>query len=353
MENFEPVFTLKLAFNTPMRFLLNVKNPNAMPKLAEIGAEIELEGFGCYDMEAYLQGKIANGEKTCWVPDKDPSLRGESTELVLGKPLSKVDFFNKALPEYEEMIKRCNFKPALSNRCSYHVHLDFSRKTLYSFIKFMTLYALLEEYFFEKVGKLRKGNQFCVSLTESKVFVDWVVRAIRRQNFDDFGENMRYMACNLASLHKFGSIEIRLHEGVWEPDRVALWVAVLHEIMTYANRNYDYTPAQYLEQVSMSGLDGFIKRILPVTWNFIKDVYHTVEGRANIDAAQDIAYAVSMKNAPSHAEDILEKQAEVCKRPAFKVNWQEIDPGNHRKPIRVDNMRILDDILDDPEENPF
>lgn len=311
MFMYEPIRISKEFLETDLRNIFGAES-NSPQK--EIGVEVELEGFGCYVLES-----LAANESKWWTPHKDPSLRGEAVELVLSKPASWKEFFDKALPEYKMLLEASGFKPAMSRRCSLHVHLDFSHKSFYTFAKFMTLYALVEEYFFEAVGKERRGNQFCLSLSEARGFVANLVTAIRNNQLNFVDENQRYMACNLHALRKFGSVEIRLHEGAYEHDKIGRWVHVLYDMMKYAQRNFDHTPSQYLEQVSMAGLDAFLRKNLPRTWDLIKDVYHKVQGRNNIDAAQDIGYACSWVNAPKE----MPVKAPVPLKPAPPAPYHE------------------------------
>jgi hypothetical protein len=262
------------------------------PATCDIGVELELEGFGAGAMAGHTP------VRGYWVPENDPSLRGDSIELVLRRPVTKTEFIEKAIPEYIDIMANSDFRPALSRRCSLHVHLDFSRKSLYSMVKFFTLYSLLEPYFFEAVGPGRKGNQFCIALDEAPNFVDKIVTAIQTANFGFFREDLRYMALNLCALNKFGSVEIRLHDGEFDPVKITRWVKVLYELVDYSVKNFDHTPAQYLEQASMKGLDDFIKGNLPLVWELIGPVYDKVQGREHLNVAQDIAYSLDWSDAP-------------------------------------------------------
>jgi hypothetical protein len=261
------------------------------PATSEIGLEVELEGFGA----SRLMEQIV--PKSSWRFENDPSLRGDCGELVLSTPI-KINNLDGALEEFDKMVRNAGFKPSLSRRCSLHVHIDFSHKPLYSLVKFLTLYAILEPHFFEAVAKQRKGNQFCIALSESDLFVSDIAEAIQERKFHKFSNEMRYMACNLSALNKFGSVELRMHRGTADTSEIKAWTEALYELASYANKNYDHTPAQYLEQLSMLGFKDFVSKTFPKCWGLIKDVYETVPYRLSMDAAQDIAYCVSWENAP-------------------------------------------------------
>jgi hypothetical protein len=257
----------------------------------EFGVELELEGFG-----AELMGAMAMKKAGSWVAHNDPSLRGDATELVLKRPMSFEEFTKKALPEFTTLKEESGFKPLLSNRCSVHVHLDFSHKTVYALCKFMTLYALMEDFFFRARGPERLGNHFCISLRENARFSEAFVKAIETQTFRAFSnENFRYMALNINSLWKFGSVEVRLHAGEANEERILSWVACLKEMLDFSTA-FNVTPDDIIRQSSMHGLSDFIKKNLPTVWDVIKDVYY--DSYEHTDTAQDFAFGVSWEHAP-------------------------------------------------------
>ena len=264
---------------------------------SEVGLELELEGFG-----AEMMGLHVNDVGTAWVAHRDPSLMGDAVELVLARPLSRKDVAAKAIPQFIRLKQEQAFKPALSTRCSLHVHMDFSHKTMYSLIKFITLYALYEPYFFEAVGRERKGNHFCLRLSDAYKYVRDVSTGFAKQSLGDVGgEGVRYMALNLAALFKFGSVEVRLHEGTANEEVVQRWVDVLFELVDLAQHNFTMTPSDYIYQVSGKGLKEFTQMYLPKTWDLIKDNYHDVSDRVGIEVAQDFAFCADWSLAPKEA----------------------------------------------------
>lgn len=326
-----------------------------LPK-QEFGVELELEGFG-----AELMGAMTAQQKTLWIAHNDPSLRGDATELVLRRPVTYDEFVHKSLPEFTKLKNDAGFKPQLSNRCSVHVHIDFAHKTVYSLCKFLTLYALLEDFFFKACGPERQGNHFCISLRENARFSEQFVQCLEKNNFRAFrDENIRYMALNLQSLWKFGSVEIRLHEGTADEDRLKLWVSVLKELVDYSTA-INLTPDEIIRQSSMHGLNGFIERNLPTTWKLIKDVYY--DSYAHTDTAQDFAFGVSWVNAPKEAS--VQPPKRTRRTPAQPADpgvreqdlarilemdgqaaWRNIDPRRAQRLPKA-NMIILD------EDGPF
>lgn len=306
----------------------------------EIGLEVELEGFNAANMVGYIK------PRDYWRAENDPSLRGDCIEMVLHQPI-KYAALDTALKRFDAIAEEAKFKPAISRRCSLHVHFDFSRKKFYSLIKFLTLYAMLEPHFFEAVAPERKGNQFCVAFSESDLFVSEIVRAIQTRKFFSFTNELRYMACNLSSLNKFGSIEIRMHPGTASTKQMRRWVEALYELVHYADTNYDYTPSQYLEQVSMRGFKEFVSITFPKCWDLIKDVYDKVPYRLTMDAAQDIAYAVSWENAPKGVS--VEPKKPTRKRSGRPAPEPIIGHGDNQH-VRLNEAQLADILRDDRQQ---
>lgn len=316
---------------------------SAYPPNWELGVELELEGFG-----AELMGAMAMNKNNSWVAHNDPSLRGDATELVLKRPMSFEEFSKKALPEFTALKEESGFKALLSNRCSVHVHLDFSHKTVYALCKFMTLYALMEDFFFRARGPERLGNHFCISLRENARFSEAFVKALETQNFRAFSsENFRYMALNINSLWKFGSVEVRLHAGEANEDRILSWVACLKEMLDFSTA-FNVTPDEIIRQSSMHGLSDFIKKRLPAAWAVIKDVYY--DSYEHTDTAQDFAFGVSWEHAPKSAAAQRKRKAPVANVPPAWANEMLINPAQdeldrhladiHQAQVAWRNMKI-------------
>lgn len=311
---FERVAPTQEFLSTPLHRLCveSAYSPNH-----EIGVELELEGFG-----AELMGAMAMNKGGYWVSHNDPSLRGDATELVLKRPVAYQEFVNKALPEFTALKIESGFKPNLSSRCSVHVHLDFAHKTVYSLCKFLTLYALLEDFFFRARGPERMGNHFCISLRENARFSEAFVKCLEQGTFRAFSnENFRYMALNINALWKFGSVEVRLHAGEADEDRLVSWVKALKEMLDFSTA-INLTPDEIIRQSSVHGLSGFIQQSLPTVWSIIKDVYY--DSYEHTDTAQDFAFGVSWANAPKEASVRLPKQRVRRNPPADPRREQDL-----------------------------
>lgn len=328
---FQPVVLSKEYLSTPLQ---RYCRPSDYPTHSEIGLELEIEGFGAANMQAYTPG-------TYWSPHQDPSLRGDCIELTLRRPVSRQEL-PKALEQFEGFKRSVGWKSAISQRCSVHVHINFAHRTTYSLIKFLTLYAMFEPLFFEKVGSNRKGNPFCLRMSEANKFIRDFAKTFTKMNFNSLAdENVRYMALNLNALHKFGSVEVRLHEGTDDIKVVQDWINVLLELVDFADTNYDMTPQGYIYHNSEVGLEGFAVKHLPKTHEYLKKYFGRVSERLSIDVAQDLAFCSDWVNAPTEA-------------PVIKENKRGKKSSTVEVGLERDFLRNMDaDVLIIDDENPW
>ena len=280
------------------------------PAANEIALEIELEGMG-----AGAMGQLADMSSPVFHAHADPSLRGDNVELTFRQPLPYVVFKELAKKDFERIKKESNFVERVSHRCSIHVHLDFSHKTQYELLKFITLYALFEDQFFNTAGPERKDNHFCIPLPDAPRFVEQAIQSFQDGDYSLFArEDMRYMALNLNALFKFGSVEIRLHEGTSDWDRIEAWVEALYSLVAFAtDKKNTLTPPNYIELVSRLGLDGFAQKYLPKVWSFISKAFreHGVCWSRSVQIAQDFAYCLDWSDAEKFIKAPPPKEAQI------------------------------------------
>ena len=110
-------------------------------------------------------------------------------------------------------------------------------------------------------GEDRKGNLFCISSREAAGIITEVTRAVERGSFERFiGDRYKYAACNLSSLYKFGTVEIRTMKGATSDDQVINWLSILNDMYVYACEKM-VSPAKLVSDLSFLGAEGFMKSI--------------------------------------------------------------------------------------------
>ena len=276
-----------------------------MPKIGDIGIEIECEGEN-----------LGRRPPVPWQAHHDGSLRGEECiEYITNGPVP----YGESLKALENLQKYCIKNRSIiedSHRTSVHIHINILPLTLRELYNFMVLYLVMEDVLVEySGGKERVGNLFCLRASDAEYQVDILARAAQNFKFNDFArQEFRYASMNVCSVSKFGSLEFRSHRGLINPDIIYAWVRTLMGLRDQAQGGLG-SPERIIEQFSIEGPMEFIKRRLP------KDVYQKILLFDNVEQRlrdgmrliQDIAFAVdwsepdSVKWPKDVAEQILEQ----------------------------------------------
>lgn len=187
-----------------------------MASMNAVGIEVEMENAS--------DAPIVKG----WFKVGDASLRNNGIEYVLSGPQCGVYLENsiRNLGRLEEKLE-----PDLNERCSTHVHLDFSNNTLKEVGNFAMLFAIYEDVLFSMCDPSRLNNPYCVPVSGSSVLRNFV-----RQAHDGersalasmaMSTGYRYGSINFSPLSSFGSVEVRMKEGVVNEDELKRWVNTL------------------------------------------------------------------------------------------------------------------------------
>lgn len=225
----------------------------------DIGLEIEVEGNDLPHPE----------DNKFWRWEMDGSLRGESCEYVLKKPLD-LDGVRSALNNLQVLYNKCGSKPTESFRAGVHVHINCQDLTLCELFNFMTLYTIFEGLFIKWCGPNREGNLFCLSSSDAD-YVLWELKnsldsAAKNHNVNYFinliyaEDQIRYLSMNLAALGKYGSLEFRSMRSTPNLDLIFFWVSTLLNLREVA-KTYN-SPKDIMYEFSLAGAETLINRVL-------------------------------------------------------------------------------------------
>ena len=221
----------------------------------EIGIEIEMEGENIPNYERVLMGT-----QNVWKGERDGSLRGQSVEFVLRRPVPRKDV-NTALRIAKEYLEeKCNAIMKPSSRTGVHVHINVRDLTLNQVFVFMITWFLVEEAMVAYCGETREGNLFCLRLKDAEALLDYAELAIRHEDLSILHtDEIRYSAMNTKSLLEYGSLEFRCLETPENILDIALWVELLLKIKDYSLKIKD--PEVILQDISINGGEKFAKEI--------------------------------------------------------------------------------------------
>jgi hypothetical protein len=223
-------------------------------------AETKGDVFG---IELELEGRkvgLADIPTKGWRRTHDGSLRGEAIEYTtLGSKDLKgsKEIVNSLFKKFAENEVKFND----SIRTSTHVHLNFADKPIKHAINFFALFTLFEEVLQHYSGEDRKGNLFCISSREAEDLIYTLSASVRLSNFGNFArDKYKYSACNLSTLYKFGTVEVRTMRGASSAEQVNNWLDILNDMYQYAQHRMT-SPVDLITDLSAWGAAPFMARI--------------------------------------------------------------------------------------------
>lgn len=264
----------------------HIKDIFSIPKdrlqKGEIGIEIEIEG-----------DDLPHESKT-WVKTQDGSLRGNSAEYVLRKPLDRKEAFD-ALDLLEDQYQRYGTVSNGSIRESIHIHINVQDLTLLQFYNFLTMYLVLEEVLITFCGPQREGNLFCLRASDAKYLLKALKDLTVTKAFKNFAnDDFRYAAVNIVAVPKYGSLEFRSMRGTTDFQAVKTWIDLLLRVKNYSLEFDD--PTAIIEAFSEGDYGLFVSQALGPLYALFSDRkdlnFLAKQGMRN---AQTIAYAVDWK----------------------------------------------------------
>jgi len=197
-----------------------------MVKAGEFGIEIEVEGK-----------QLSRGPFKEWAAKDDGSLRGpDNIEYVLKQPLP-LDRALKSLDEIVKQNKELGAEYMWSHRCSTHVHVNCTDLDMVQMANFVVSLFIFEKLLVSWCGPWRTGNLFCLTSEDARALIREATAWFKEPNGGvRLGDGIRYSAINLASLPKFGSIELRSLYGTLDKDVLSHWLTALHNIKEFSKK---------------------------------------------------------------------------------------------------------------------
>ncbi len=248
----------------------------------QIGVEIEVEGDS-------LPGQDAVGKY--WRKDKDPSLRGESAEYVLKRPVVFADL-DRCFKELQKAFEANSTRFRPTYRAGVHVHINVQQLTTIELMNFVFTYLFLEEVMLAYCDKSRQGNHFCLRLSDASFLAEKLTDVCTSENLNDLNtEDLRYASINLTSLFKYGSVEFRALESTVKFDRIKDWAKVLYQLKMFALTVKN--PAQLLGEFSIMGWEAFARKALGEFYPIMSP--YVTEDRV-MRGVRNIQYAVFSKD---------------------------------------------------------
>ena len=249
----------------------------------DFGVEIECEG-----------AKLVPVDDGGWESKHDGSLRGVfphgAIEWVFAKPLS----LEKSITALNYLIRKQKIgkaEPAFSFRTSTHVHINMQQATENQLCAMIYTYCLIEELLVNYAGPSRKANRFCLSINDGEGILDYFMHVFKigapalRINENE----VRYAALNIASLRKFGSLEVRLMRGTMDLEVMTTWLCSLSSLRNFAFGMEN--PRNVHDRFINLGPEAFIKEVFPETFKELEYKGWMDDVQRNFSITLELAYA--------------------------------------------------------------
>lgn len=185
-----------------------------------IGIEIEVE--------ADQPLPVIKGET--WISKPEGSLRKNGMEYLTNGPLSITEI-SSAISSLNKHLKGYKIDHK-SPRTSVHMHANVMYNTPVQYWTMATAYWLTENLLFDFCGDYRKGNCFCLRLSDAEGVIPYCIADLKSDlPFKKLStDNIRYGGQNLAATGKFGSIEYRGLSFTLDADRISTWANAIYDL---------------------------------------------------------------------------------------------------------------------------
>lgn len=214
----------------------------------DVGIEVEVEGKNLPITEKY------------WRMEEDGSLRGESKEYVLERPMSlaharlALKYLGVMYNKYESVVHD-------SVRAGVHVHVNVQKLNIIELYNFMTVYIILENMLTKYCGESREGNLFCLRTGDAEYLLHQLSEVARSRRFRALvTDDLRYASMNVKALGTYGSLEFRAMRGTRDLDAIYVWAEVLLNLREVAKTFQ--SPCEVVANFSEGSASTFVERCL-------------------------------------------------------------------------------------------
>lgn len=189
-------------------------------------------GTRCFGIELEFDEVYNNNSD--WDRVYDGSLSCGNGEFLSG-PLRGVN----GIDDVSRNVPR--IKGKINNHCGFHLHIDMTQNTMQEARNVVMTAIGMEKYIFGLVSKSRRKNRYCMSLHNRLVDLtnspldEWTYYPGYSQTLTgDKYHDKRYEWINSHSYFFRGTLEIRLHQGTGNCDKVLRWTELWLKIADWA-----------------------------------------------------------------------------------------------------------------------
>lgn len=170
---------------------------------------------------------------------------------------------------FKEIQKLCEFDLETNTSCGFHLHLDAHDIDESQVINIAYNYSQIEDFLFCLVAPSRRDNSYCKRLEynwslllSNKDRTNLIREVYKSDNiFYEKYHNKRYEFLNIHSYFYRRTLEIRLHQGTFNPEKIRNWVN-LHQAFfeLFKNKTYFHWSLAIEDLLSLVPEIGFYLR---------------------------------------------------------------------------------------------
>jgi len=243
------------------------RNVQWKPKQGTYGIEIECETKHASDYpDGFLENPRDHNSRPItvydtpmivdWEANSDGSLRDFGMEFILKEPLFYLDAV-AALDDFGVKTKTVKFLEGTPST-SVHVHVNMAEETLLTMANFIVAYALYENLLLEYSGESRRSNLFALGIRSAEGSLHNILKLFTGANEGKYQalvhseSYVKYAALNIATLARFGSIEIRCFRGTTNVKEIQEWLSIINKLYLFA-KSPGLTPKRMLLEFNAKG----------------------------------------------------------------------------------------------------
>ena len=209
------------------------------------GVEIEFIGSCDRVIEALRDADIAcrwenynHRTRRHWKIVWDASVGSAGGELV--SPPLRGDAGRQAVRAVCEALSAAG--ATVNRSCGLHVHHEVKDIDVRSFGRIFRLWYNSQDAINKMVAKSRRDNRHCLPLWDREVeMCEGLTSIVRRYVRYHLGID-RYRAINAQSYPKYGTIEIRQHQGTCDAEKILAWVEFGQALINFARSEAEMLP---------------------------------------------------------------------------------------------------------------
>ena len=237
-----------MSTNKPFDELVSTFLPGTMAASGDLGIEIELEG-------SLNPQEVGTGRLWNWKGEN--SLRN-GIEFVLRKPIP-IGHLSEALKQLDYTLSKS--KPKTSIRCSTHMHINIQKMKVREVFSAAFAYFLIEESLLALQTNVRRGNLFCLRMSDAEEVAATIMASLDRGDFlGAFNyDRYKYGAINLAAMTKFGSLEFRFMDAMYDANGLDTWATLLYHLVHNGSK---LSPKELLARYDALPVNDFLAELL-------------------------------------------------------------------------------------------